>query len=333
MVHCDYFADLRRSLAAQLVADGFAVNPTDDAEAVLLKHLNIQQRRIGERVRTVAWSRELGAREPTLSPKHRAVIGTIERASVKGENLNPYLSRRLVRDKDADFADSMDNDWGMKHMHLNDIEESPGVIRGVNDLLFVIARDETLYLIDVGVHGDWAKQRLFEIVESNWPDLFAHALLQGVTGDSFSEEARLVLRKKFSMGTTTSSGNVYVAPGGGQMANGLNMEIRIAADAILNRLSALEKAHKAQGDEIAASIRHKTGKQLSEVHLQLCEVAGNSEVTVRETQTNIVIKSSMAVACGRCPSAVQATREEIVRVGWALDASDGWVCPKCSRSK
>jgi len=329
LVRCDYLGDLRRLLSARLVADGFAVDAGDDAEAVLLKYLNVQQRGIPPGARQVQWSRELRTREPSLPPNLRAVIDTIEQASVRGENLSPYLSRRLVRAKDADFTDPLDNDWGMKHMHLGDAEESPGVIKGTRELLFVIVRADTLYLIEVGKHGDWVSQRLFDIAESNWPELFAHAAMNGISGDNLSEETRRVLRKKFAMGTTVAGGKVYIAPGGGQAASGLNFELRRVADQLLNRIHALEEAHKSQGEEIAAKIERKTGRSLGELHLQLHDVAAGGEITVVEVQTNIGLKSSMTIECAQCPTAVQATREAALSLGWTLVAALGWVCPNC----
>jgi hypothetical protein len=41
LVRCDYFDDLRQFCVAKLTAQGCGVEATDDAEAALLKYLNV----------------------------------------------------------------------------------------------------------------------------------------------------------------------------------------------------------------------------------------------------------------------------------------------------
>ena len=294
LVHCEYFPDLRDILATRLVAEGFKVEA--DLDALLVQYLKVGQRRIQQRCRGVKWSSDLRAREATLSAPIRNVLAEIERASVAGDDLNPYLSRTLNRDKDADFNDLQFNDWGIKHLHLGDALEAPGVVKGTKELLFVIHGEEVLHFIDVGDHKDWADDDLFLIIESNWPELLADALLPGVSADTggefasgtFKPEDRLRLRRaRIGTATVGATGMVYAPVGAGQMMDGTNFEVRELADRILDRVHRLEVAHKAQGDEIAAKIALKTGAEaLPELCLKLLSVNANDlVVVVVETQS------------------------------------------------
>jgi hypothetical protein len=76
-VHCDYFADLRELVATKL-ADGFAVDPADDTDDVLIRYLNVRQRRIVAQPRSVRWSTELRAREASLAANLRRALANID---------------------------------------------------------------------------------------------------------------------------------------------------------------------------------------------------------------------------------------------------------------
>lgn len=331
VVHCDYFEDLRQMLLGKLVSSGFSVDPTADVDTLLLLHLNVELRRIHPGPRSVHWSRELRAKEASLPPHLRRAIDGIEKASVKGDDLNPYLSRQLVRDKDANFNDLQFNDWGMKHMHLGEVFEAPGVIKGTKELLFVVVRGDALYFIEVGKHGDWADDRLFTIVEVNWPQLLAHAVLDGVSdGFTPTPEQRARMRKKFVMLTTGAGGKVYGPAGGGSVASGLNLQVRIQADLLLSRIQELQAAHRAQGDEIAAKLVQKTGAPLPELHLKVHSLGLDGEVIVQETQSKILIRSAISVHCVGCQQVAQGTRDTIINAGWKVpDPTTGWECPHC----
>lgn len=331
LVHCNYIEDLRSLLVAKLIADGFKAEPSDDVDALLIRYLNVEQRRIRQLPRSVHWSKELQSKRGSIPAPLRRGIASIEKAAVKGEDLNPYLSRQLIRKKDADSSDPQFNDWGMKHMHLGEVFESPGVVKGTKEILFVIVRDDGIYFIDVGKHGDWTDDGLFAVVETNWPELFAHAVLKNVSGGpTWSPAARAKMHKKFVITTTGPSGQIYGPIGGGAATSGLNFHLRRAADGILNRIHRLEEAHKAQGDQIAPKLAQKGGKTLTEVHLKLESIDEDDEVIVREIQTNTRIASSMRAVCRRCGLVAGGLRSAITSEGWKKqDARAGWVCPRC----
>jgi hypothetical protein len=338
-VHCDYFADLRDILAAKLAADGFKVEPSADAETVLVRYLNVQQRRVDLRPRGVQWSKELRAREASLPANLRRALTNIEQSSLRGEDLNPYLSRDVVgKKKNARRSDPQFNDWGIKHMHLGEVYAEPGMIEGTHELLFGMVTNDALYFIEVGEHGDWADDRLFAILETNWPELLADAALPDVSradDDGFvylrpTEAQRLELRKKgLTIATIGPRGKAYAPVGGGAMMNGLNFEVAQYADHILNRLHQLQEAHKVQGAEIGAKLAQKTGSMPTELHLKLDSIDDDDAVVVVDAQTGIRFVSTMTVQCDRCNLTVRELRPAIEGAGWRKVAQGSWLCPDC----
>src|SRR5262249_519795 len=155
-------------------------------------------------------------------------------------------------------------------------------------------RSDLVYFIEVGEHGDWADDRLFAIVETNWPELLAHAACSDdvTDADVFTPDQRLGLRKRFITLTVGPSGRAYTPVGGGEVGSGLNLEVRRRADHILNRLHALEKAHKVQGAEIGAMFAQQTGNMPAELHLKLHSIEADDAVVVIEKQTGIRIVSA-----------------------------------------
>lgn len=289
-VSCDFYSDLRRVLMKKLDELGYFIGDEADTDAALVSFLNVCMLRIRPRPRSVRWSNSLKSRKVKLPQEILRPIEQIEEASIRGVDLNPYLSRRLVRDKKAAFIDFQFNDWGMKHLHLGESLESPGVIMGTSQLLFIIERTATLYFIEVGSHQDWAEQELFEIVVREWPELFESWRMRGVTGLEYgnptSDQRKGLRSAKITTATQSEDGRVYSAPGGGQLANGCNLHVRIQADSMLYRLHAIEEIYKGNGSKIASLIAEKTGQTLKELRLELIDLV-NFEPVIIELQTGI----------------------------------------------
>ncbi len=51
-----------------------------------------------------------------------------------------------MKKKNAGSNDLQFNDWGMKHMHMGEVFEAPGVIKGTKELLFVMVRERRCLL-------------------------------------------------------------------------------------------------------------------------------------------------------------------------------------------
>jgi hypothetical protein len=288
-VHASFSNDLRELLAAKLVSDGYEVAPTEDLDAVLVKFLNVQHRRIPPRRRGVVWSKELRTKGPTLTADQRAALARIEAASMAGADMNPYLSRRLVRS--AAFNDMLLNDWSIQHMHLGDGLNAEGLVRGTKELLFVIAKADTLYYVNVLDHAAFSDDQLFTIAETNWPHLFQHVALKSALGleREVSSAERAELRAAgINVFTVGSSGTVFAPAGGGSVTTGTSISVRRAAMHLLDEMRRREKDCHEHSEPIAKKVAEKTGKALTELHLKL-EMADDGKIRIVETQTGFVL--------------------------------------------
>ncbi len=67
-----------------------------------------------------------------------------------------------------------------------------GKVTGTKELLFVIARDEGLYFIDILDHDAFGEQHLFDTALINWPDIVKRAHMPALApGHEVRGEPRL----------------------------------------------------------------------------------------------------------------------------------------------
>jgi len=82
---------MRDALVGLLNADAYGVDPATAPDDALKLYLNVRRRRISPGARTTARSRELAAR--ALPAPLEAVVQAVEAKSLRGDDLNPFLSR------------------------------------------------------------------------------------------------------------------------------------------------------------------------------------------------------------------------------------------------
>lgn len=291
-VRSDFIADLRALLERSLVAQGFTVAAGDDAEALLVRHLNVQQRKIQARTRPVVLSEELRQRLARLTTEQREALGRIETASLVGEDLTPYLSRKVVgKKKRGDFNDRLLCEWNIHHMHLGRGLDPDGKVTGTQEVLFVVARDEALYFVEVFDHA-FEDDRLFEILRRNWPAFVSAfgSVPAPRTAVESSAETRAAARAAGVNMLTVAAGRAYSPLGGGISTDGSSSRVRREADRILDELNALEASHHANADAIAEGLRGMTGTPCTVLHLKLIAVDGVLHVV--ETTTGVELRDA-----------------------------------------
>lgn len=292
-VQSDFITDLRDLVARSLATNGFAADASEDAYSLVVRHINVQHRRIQPRPRPTIRSNELNEHESTLSDAQRKAIRRIDDASRRGDDLTPYLSRKVVGEKKrGDFNDRLLCEWDVHHMHLGDGVDADGKVTGTKEILFVLARDEALYLIDVLDHQAFADQRLFDIIASNWPPLSARFEMGPAprAGGIVSAQDRTLARASgVNAVTVGANGKSYLAIGGGISTDGSSASVGREADRLLNDITDLEASYRANGDEIASALGTMTGQAIHSVQLKL--IATNGGVfRVVETQTGIELR-------------------------------------------
>jgi hypothetical protein len=290
-VTMNFMDDLRDILAAQLIAEGFEVKPDDDVDTLLVRHINIVHRRLPVRPRRVEYSRELRQRLDTLSVEQREAIERIEASSARGEDLNPYLSRKIVgKKKRGDFNDRLLCDWDTHHMHLGLTRDPDGKVTGTEEVLFVVARHDVLRFVTVLGH-EWTDESIFNTITSNWPELAAPFVMKGVVGleRDISEAEREELRAAgINVPTVGPDGRVYVSLGGGISTDGSSTRVRREADRVLDEVENYERLCRERAADLAQTISAQVGRPIDELRLRL--VARGEKLAVMETQTSFEVR-------------------------------------------
>ena len=151
-----------------------------------------------------------------------------ERKVERGENINPYLSRKLPN---LSANDELLNDWGIQHLHLGSSlitkKKNRGFIEGTPELLFVYFDEQSAYFIVIGDHESFGDQELLEILHDNWPEIlekFKAPNIKSVIPDDLTKKQRYQMRKAgYNLGVNVMrDGTAYVMVGGGIMWSGDN---------------------------------------------------------------------------------------------------------------
>ena len=161
-------------------------------------------------------------------PKYISALAEIERKIESGENINPYLSRKLPN---LSANDELLNDWGIQHFHLGSSvitkKKNKGFIRGTPELLFVYFDAQSAYFIVIGDHDSFGDQELLQILHDSWPEIlekFKDPRIKSVIPHDLTNKQRDQMRRAgYNMGVNVMrDGTAYVMVGGGIMWSGDN---------------------------------------------------------------------------------------------------------------
>jgi hypothetical protein len=287
-IEMNFVEDVRARCAQELVTLGYTLpsssgDPHKNAHDTCVDYWNAMNRRIPVRPRAVHWSKELRAREPSLDPEVRNALAAIEQESGNGEDLNRRYSKSL---KKLQYNDLMLHDWGIHHLHLGlAIEKDGFFVERTGDLLFVLRRDDDLYLLDVRAHGAWTDADLVEIVHTNWPDTIAQYRLKGLTGPALSPVQRKNLRdRNGNAGILMQDGTFYMAIGGGIVGSGDNLRAIVWADRTLATARALQD-HTWNAEELADKIAEAKGDRPEQINLRLGHLGDDHAIIEVEPST------------------------------------------------
>lgn len=269
-IETNFVEDIRLGLTAELAELGYTVpepqgDAHKDAHDVCVAHWNAHLRRIRPRPRAVHRSAELGARELALAPAIRRGLDAVEREMRAGEDMSARLSRQLNR---IAFKDMMMNDWGLHHLHLDEVNPAAGT----REVLILLVRDADAYFVDVLPHDHWADQDLVEILHANWPGAVARHRQDQVVALShkLSDDQHKHLRRNgWNAPVQTRDRSVYMAIGGGFAHSGDNIGAVRWADWLLGNARVVEEFLQAHQPWLADSIEELLGERLPTVRVRL----------------------------------------------------------------
>lgn len=145
--------------------------------------------------------------------------GNLKKALTSGKDIKKYMSKGIFRGNN----DAMFNDWGILHFHLGSQLDNTGkYIERTNELVFIKFHEKTAYIIAIGKHGDWTKQKLIENLDSYTPELISHGLTDAIDmAYSPSDEELVTLRaKNANSAIKLGNGKTYIAINSGYSSSG-----------------------------------------------------------------------------------------------------------------
>lgn len=215
----DFFEDMAGMARQELLAAHYKVSSSDKAEEVVTAYFNVLARRIAARPRTVFIAN--GFQCPA---EHRAGFDLVCEKAKSGDALWPHQSRKLA---DANFDDSLLNDWGINHLHLGTRIEADGFVTRSGPVLYARVTLGELSCIAIIDHGNWSKRQLLEIVHSNWPNSIAGSTIRGdgLEYEASDDQIKDLRAAGVNVLTQRADGTIHFGPGGGYATNGRGMQV------------------------------------------------------------------------------------------------------------
>lgn len=270
----NFEGDLTRIFRSQFDWLGISYDPGLDFGELVVRYLEMVNRRISEVPRKVRLSEEIHSSLGRLSatdsdaPEERNKKSEAWRAVFflrhrfeSGKNVNGFLSKGIEYATGRRSKDGLLWDFGMHHLHLSMELTQSGFVERSDYLLFVIVTDESAYFVDVRPHRDpqglvWVRQDLLKIVESNWPELIEPNVLKGILpGTPVSDDERKALRKSNMVSAMEVNGAVAVPLGGGTTMDGSSLTCRVRAMQLLHEVRRHQELFESHASEIASRLK------------------------------------------------------------------------------
>jgi hypothetical protein len=158
--------------------------------------------------------------------------------------------------------DLMLNDWGVHHLHISTQIEPNGFVKRDGPLLFAVFKPQVAYLIDIMKHGDWTRDRVLEVLATEWPDEGVIYEVKGILDGpkSYSNEERAKLRAAGLSAPFVKINGRFFAPAGGISAAGTSDNASISSGHIMRTLALFEERIRADPTPIIETIRHHGGR-------------------------------------------------------------------------
>ena len=288
-IEIDLENDYEQLLRADLTANGHKIKTTDKIHDLMRKSINYAKRQILPIKWKIRVSKQLA--QGKFCASTQSGISELQKEAALGHNLNPRLSRSM---KKFDYNDLLFNDWGFHHFHLGTAIEGDGFKERTDDLLFVVAREDTLYLIDVLPHkGSFSSVSLLKIVHENWPEIISHYKLNvlGVS-PNLNDDEIAEARKHGIMVMIDVGGAVYAPPGGGITTAGTNPLHTMQADFLLKTLRNVEADIKTREQELRHDISVSGAVCPETLQLKLVTISGKT-LTIEELSSKAIFEFNL----------------------------------------
>ncbi len=206
----------------------------DNVDELCLFYMNLNRRLIESKPRTILKSKEFNCPKGLENN-----LRDLENRIIKGEDLTPFLSRKL---KKLDFPDATLNEWGIYHLHLGGFKGPKRLSRGRNEILFTIFDENHFYFIQVLSHKDWTNKEIINIVHRNWPSLIARFKIRMNSFEKTSDINRKLWRNGgINTPIIMDDGTTYFCPGGGMVITQYSTIDKYYCNILIKNLKQVEK--------------------------------------------------------------------------------------------
>lgn len=226
-----------------------------DLQNLLQHFFTVTSRRIPVLKRSVLISNELN-KKTSLDKDLKQNIEKIKSLFVQGDDLNPYLSRKISEidqtGKNGKNSDKLLYEWGIHHLHFD--------VNRTKELLFVMVFSDAALFIDVLEHENsvdknitWTNTDLIQIIHDNWPQAISDSIFAKGKEESLTSQERKTLRYKSANTTVVvKDGTEYLPPGFGFTSSSHPILAIRDSDFLLSQVEELESALVENFDKITA---------------------------------------------------------------------------------
>lgn len=290
----DFLSDLAQAIVSDFTERGVSFPPHADVSNLASRYFEMRFRRIEPIPRSVHFSEEihdsLGNLARDEDPNHKtkareawSTVFYLRHLFESGRTVIPYLTERV---NDTEKSDKMLWDYAMHHLHLSRNVGQNAFVERSDWLLFVIVTDEDAYFVDVRPHTDpdrlqWVRQDLLTIVHSNWPELTASRVLNGVAGDTITDIEKRELRRKNANLVHNIAGKAIAPLGWGTTADGHSTLCRFLALKLLHELEHQQRRLHDHADELHEVFVEKGMTKVEQAEFRLIR---KSDLTVSGDQ-------------------------------------------------
>ncbi|WP_187695316.1 hypothetical protein [Acinetobacter guerrae] len=155
--------------------------------------------------------------------EHINGFNNLKSVLTKGEDANPYLSRKLY---DSSFVDGLLDQFNCFHFHLGETKKGK-FIKGTKFLALAIVNDDEVFFIEVKPHGSstWNNKSVLEIVHEERGDLikdFKVKMMMNIAPKISSETDIQELKDAgFNFAVTLDDGTSYMPAKFGQVTTNM----------------------------------------------------------------------------------------------------------------
>jgi len=235
----------------------------------MFSYFNVKHKFIEQKKRKVHFAKHLKKKAEELNLIN--LIKTIEVKFNSGDDINPYLSKGVLRPNDHDL---LLNDWRINHLHVSESKRRPDdyFMERSNYLLFFHLDQDSAYFIDMREHGEnqvFAKKELLRIIKANWPDIerkfrFGDYNMK-MTHNPSEEEIAYLKQKRIGLLFPTEVDGVTYMPGSGSATSGFSIQAGREMDRFHRELYMIQGYFDNNGDLIKKQLEEKLSKKLTKL--------------------------------------------------------------------